>query len=594
MTNIELMENKLTEGDKRFLKAIYSPTVVATPPADACKHVVLMPDGEIRIYGFAERTHPDEVVDRVYIASNDCGLSWKKHLVKPQVLGAATCNPSSGRWITYYPDKDYEDKPDGYPNDSYCYAVMNDDGPDAPPKKFVQLSEEYFHFQKQPYYINSIKRWIFAVEVRRNDRTHDFYKTIGIAYSDDDGESWKVYVLPEHAPKHEVIPPHKGVRWQDYSCEPTIVELSDGTLYMLERTSQDFHYERFSYDGGITWTEPQPSVFHGTLTMPVLYKLQDGRILHFWCNTQPLPELDHQTQWPPLSQGEKTGRWEDVFTNRDANHLAISEDDGKSWIGFRELFLNGLRNRADFRSIGGVDSRDKSVHQGEMLELPYNKLLVSFGQNAVARKVVLLDIAWLYEKKRSENFALGMESITTHMYVKSNSGGYRGFSGHCAWNRTNGALLAQDPDGNFEEALQIARVHDKRLIYEKQGCVWNFPASKNGEIYLRLRVENSGVRICLADHWYNACDETIACCAPAYFDTETLTKHVWHEVCISFDTKKNQATMSVDGKMIISGIITGTIPYGFCYLHIQTLAEKEDFEGTYIKNIRFAEKRRYK
>lgn len=115
------------------------------------------------------------------------------------------------------------------------------------------------------------------------------------------------------------------------------------------------HYQSESFDGGETWSALVPSNIHATLTMPTLFRLSGGRILLFWCNTQPLPELDHQTQWPPLNEGEISGeRGEDVFTNRDANHAAISEDGGRTWIGFRELALNPLRNAADFPGAGAA------------------------------------------------------------------------------------------------------------------------------------------------------------------------------------------------------------------------------------------------
>ena len=103
------------------------------------------------------------------------------------------------------------------------------------------------------------------------------------------------------------------------------------------RTSQDRHYQAFSEDGGETWSEATPSPFYGTITMPTLYRMSDGRLLFFWCNTTPLPE-----------RTGTDGVWEDVFTNRDALHVAISTDDGRTWKGFRELLLNPERNSPVF------------------------------------------------------------------------------------------------------------------------------------------------------------------------------------------------------------------------------------------------------
>ena len=71
-----------------------------------------------------------------------------------------------------------------------------------------------------------------------------------------------------------------------------ILELKSGRLWMLARTSRDNHHECFSEDGGESWSAWQPSRFYGTLTMPTLFRLGDGRILLFWCNTTPLPEAD--------------------------------------------------------------------------------------------------------------------------------------------------------------------------------------------------------------------------------------------------------------------------------------------------------------
>lgn len=79
-----------------------------------------------------------------------------------------------------------------------------------------------------------------------------------------------------HSPDHQGGGFHKGIRWNHGAVEPTVVELKDGTLWMLMRTSQDFHYQAFSKDGGQTWGESEPSPFYGTITMPTLGRLADG------------------------------------------------------------------------------------------------------------------------------------------------------------------------------------------------------------------------------------------------------------------------------------------------------------------------------
>ena len=137
-----------------------------------------------------------------------------------------------------------------------------------------------------------------------------------------------------------------------------------------------------------------------------MLRLSDGRILNFWNNTRPLPELDHEKQTPPVAETVKDGTWEDVFTNRDVAHAAISSDKGENWTGVRELYLNGIRNNADFRYVGGVlYSLDKSVHQFQAFELPFNKILVSVGQNPVSigGRVNIMDYIKKIENKDTSN-----------------------------------------------------------------------------------------------------------------------------------------------------------------------------------------------
>ena len=89
MDMLKRMESRLSEEGRRFLQRVYAPQVVAVPPRDAAKSLCLMPDGEIRIYGVADKKEPDDEGRQVYIASGDCGLSWKTHETPEGALGAA-------------------------------------------------------------------------------------------------------------------------------------------------------------------------------------------------------------------------------------------------------------------------------------------------------------------------------------------------------------------------------------------------------------------------------------------------------------------------------------------------------------------------
>ena len=583
MFDFSTMESLLGSFDEKRLRSIFEPVIVGVPPADAGTNLCVLQDGEIRVYG-AEGKKRDFPGNRIYLSSRDCGLSWKVFPESPYALGKSVKSPYSGRYLAVVHTKP-GNWPANAPNGSEIQAVMSDGGPPSTELTWRDIPGERYGDIRTPVPLRTRKRWIVPAQGQTNSNGDISNQPI-LLISDDDGDTWHTVRL-KPAPRHEIVFPHKGYRWQNGSCEPTLVELTNGTLLLIARTSQDYHYQYFSYDGGNTWTDPEPSSFHGTLTMPTLCRMSNGRIVFLWCNTQPLPELRHEDQWPQLEPWEVSGeRGEDVFTNRDANHAAISDDDGKTWAGFREIWLNPIRNDADFRTKGSSDdSLDKSVHQIGALELPFGKLLLEFGQHPSSRKLAIFDPDWLYEKSREEDFRHGMGNLSTHVYLKSVSGNFRGFSGHCAWNRTNGAILAPDPDGNFEEALLISRVSDKRLFSEVQGAVWNFPAAHNGEITIRLRIEGEGIRLSLTDRWFNPIDVTIKDFARFTFtvDKKNLPAGEWVDIKIAW--KGNSAEVIWNDKIIGETLSQAESAHGMSYLHMQSLAEEADL-GTLIKKLK--------
>ncbi len=576
--HIKVLNDLLSESDTIILKNIWEPVVVAVPPSDAWKFLCIASDGEIRCYGSNNKKNHRENGEPVYIASLDCGLSWKKYIsVKQTEIGPSVRSPYSGRYIRLQTESNNTGSGKG------TYALISEGGPGFDIIKRNKVTDENMGNTFLPIPLIARKRWIGLGVIAVDGENHP-----AVAYSDDDGETWKHTVL-ESAPRHDVKWPHEGERWyKGATINPTVAELGDGTLMLIARTNQDHHYLYYSYDGGETWTLPVASRFHATLTMPKLMRLSDGRILFFWCNTQPLPEVDHKKYWPPLDIGVITGKNEDVFTNRDVNHAAISDDDGKTWKGFREIFLNTIRNDSDFRTKGAnFDSLDKSVHQFEALELPFGKVLLSFGQHPVSRKIVIFDPSWLYETGRSENFMYGLGNLSTQVYLKSVSGNFHGFSGHCAWNRTNGAVMMPDPEGNYEEALHISRINDERLFSEVQGAVWNFPAAKKGELRIKMRIDGEGVRISLTDRWFNPIDWTVKELAQLSFSVtgEMLKSGTWSILRVLWDIRKEKAEIFIDDGKISEIGIREDIPDGFSYLHIQSLAKEADFKGTLVKSL---------
>ena len=575
------------------LRHIYAPQVVAIPPENACRGLMEMPDGEIRHYGFRGGFGKGaEPVKPVYLSSRDYGLSWCEVPLKGPTAGAMARSPWSGNYLTLLCKTGQAHSDEWQSALQACdgkgfFVLRSTQGPEGP-FTISPVSPQTGFMARQPLPLRQRHRWVQPFQRRADTPIQP-----GVLLSDDDGVSWREVLLPS-PPPHRVEWPHKGVRWQNYGCEPTVVELSSGKLWMLIRTSQDCHYESFSSDAGETWTTPTPSRFYATITMPLLFRMRDGRILAIWNNSTPLPELDHRTQ-PGLSKSEIEGSSEDFFTNRDVLHAAVSSDDGLTWRGFRELFLNERRNDADFRSSGGnAASLDKSIHQSQALELPEGKILLSFGQHPFCRKLIIFDPIWLLENKREDTFALGLGGWSVQQYLKSVAGNFRGVSGHCAYNRRPGATLVPHPDGLPREVLQVACHPDPRLLIEPEGAVWNFPSWPRGTLTLRLRLPqgSQGAQICLVDRWFNPVDPVVAHFAQHVLQLDAagrintvpcLKPDVWTDLEIRWDEKA--------AHFRIMGMAWHDLPRiyptrnGISYLHVQSAATAADPAGLLIESV---------
>ena len=581
MWHIKAIENKMSSEDKELLLKIYEPKVVAIQPEDSRTGMCVMPDGEIRYYGEQEKDHPWKNGEPCYISSVDGGLTWKYHELKEEEMGSCTYIPEMDKYFAFENTlKIVRAQVWGKPYKEGTYVRISKKGPDDKDFTVKKVSDIVYQDEFLPKYIKSKNRIAVTAQKVIDGDYHPVF-----IYSDDEGESWETVIL-KSAPRFEVIYPAVAPRWENNGGEPVFCEMPDGRLMLFARTSLDYFYVYYSDDYGTTWTDGEQSSFHATLTTPYFLELSNGKTLFLWNNSQPLAETNHANELPVHDDGFiHTG--EGAFTNRDVCHAAISSD-CVNWEGFRELYMNGIRNNVDFRTIGGMkSSADKSVHQFQAIELPFGKVLVAIGQNIASRKLVIFDPKWLLEKERSEDFLEGIGNVSTHVFVKSLSGDYveKNHPGHCAWNRTNGALLVPDPDMDGTEALQICRTDDPRLVSDKQGVVWNFPCVKKGTVKVRMRIEGEGVKLALCDRWFNVIDEYVGEISPFSFKLtpDTVKKGVWHDVKISFDTDAKMAYVYLDERKLFGVRMKFTPDHGISYLHIQTDAERADYKGTLIK-----------
>ena len=569
---VKAIEARLDSDQADMLKSIYEPKVVEVPLADARRDICILKDGEIRSYGECDGGQwRDESKPYAYLSSVDGGISWTKHYAKGK-MHSCTYIPEWDKYIRFI------GRNDGF------YCMISDIGPDDPSPKEVRVAESGFFDEFLPVKSRFTDRiWCTAQKNNGEGLNEPYY-----FYSDDRGESWKA-VKVKHPEPCPIVYPHKGPRWR-ISCgtEPYAIELNDGRMVMILRNSNDFFYQAFSDDGGESWSDPEPSIFHGTTTTAFMLNLSDGRIVTFWNNTQPLPDINHEVLQPYLDKDSQKGVWEDVFTNRDAAHAAVGDGNWENFKGFREIHLNQVRNNTDFRYAGDfVPCSDKSVHQFQAYELPFNKVLVCFGQSTASRKLVIFDVDWLCEKQRSENFLGGLKNVSTHVYLKGIAGSqvHTLGNGHCALNRVSGAVMMPDPEGILLDRPYIRKHHDDRRISDIDGIVWNFPASKKGKVQVEIKIVEKQIQFTLSDRWFNACDAFAGSLSAFTFDLDNADiGNGFATVTVEFDVDKGFARVSDENRVIFDVKMKNPAPCGISYLIIQCMPDGES-NGAYIRKL---------
>ena len=579
----------LGDGKQAIYDSVFEPRVVGVPPANSGPgYFYVSDDGILRLMG-AERYGGKTYT--LTMDSHDLGLNWETRIFRGE---------EDYYWFRKCPWADYRlyaGPPEGKDRSKgVCRRrTRNASGKSDTREFLIDGAVSYGHLHP----IASRRRWIYVTHGKIVTHGNPKFGTaVGspvICWSDDDGETWRHVKIAETDILNptEIDPPHEAPRWRTGCQEADIVECRDGSLLMIARASTDHHVWYVSKDGGETWSKPfeQPAFWNHN-TQPMFLRLRDGRILLVWNNTQMLPKWNYASN-PELMPYEADGTWETVFTNRDALHAAISEDDGKTWIGFREIALNDIRNREDYREVGNEFwSReiDKSVHQADAVELPGGKIAVVYGQNKACRRIALFDLKWLYERDREEDLRLGTGNLSNHLYLKSLLGSMRKWSGHCAMNRIPGAAMVREPDtvnGTERECLQVCRIHDERLVDERQGVVWNFPAAKRGSVEFECRIDGSGVRVSLCDHWINPCASNVRESSP--FSVPLSAKSLggegkWTTVRFRWDLDARTVTVACENHEKELPLRTeGFSPFGISYLHLQTLAEGHDPKGAYFR-----------
>lgn len=260
--------------------------------------------------------------DIILKRSEDKGETWSKVQIVNESGKLSLNNPQavvldSGRVLLMYQQSslgEFKAKP-GFGEDSYATftQVSDDDGKTWSAPKDVtrqtKRAERITSVASGPGVGIVLKRGQHEGRILMPFNQGPFGDwRVYAAYSDDDGDSWKMGAVPEEDGK-------------GHANEVQMVELSDGTIMLNARTqgkgTTRHRKVALSKDGGVTWSklEDDPTLIEPTCQASILrYSWPEGgksRIL--FCN--------------PATQ-----------KSRSAGLLRMSEDEGETWTWSKEVY----------------------------------------------------------------------------------------------------------------------------------------------------------------------------------------------------------------------------------------------------------------
>lgn len=381
----------------------------------------------------------------------------------------------------------------------------------------------------------------------------NFYTTA--VYSDDDGRTWR------RSPSELTAPCTDGYNGGNYGAvEPTIVELRDGRLWMLLRTQTGRLYESFSTDGS-EWSPAAPSRFYGSNSPAMLRRLIDGRLLLIWNNAQVQPR-------PPEGG---------VYSGRDAVHAALSDDDGQTWCGFREIYRDPTRN-------GSSDLRgDRGTAYSDAVLAADGTVIVVTGQGEGRRAVLRVDPHWLTATTARDEFADGLNEWHGMLEYGPAQRFWRA--------RKPGAVLMQRVErSGIATLLTVGRTEPD----PPAGAVWNFPAGHSGRLTLKVRTAAGfgGADVGLTDRLYAPCDDKAI--AESMFSLhlpadDPRLEDDWHILECSWSTERQTCDVTLDGRRFATLQPTHrSATFGLSYLCLRSTAKRTDLPGLQVAEVAVA------
>ena len=382
------------------------------------------------------------------------------------------------------------------------------------------------------------------------------HKTV-IEYSDDGGATWSL------SPSELTSPCYVGFNGSNEgACEPAFEELRDGRVWMLMRTQAGFLYESFSSDKGTTWTPARASRFNTSTGPPNIMRHRNGWLVVCWNNCE----------MPPRHDGEG------VYGGRDALHIAVSGDDGETWRGFREIYLDHRRND------NPASSGDRGTAYPLAAFTSDGTIVVLAGQGAGGRNPILVDLDWITATKAECDFADGLEQWSVYKHHGPAKRWWRA--------RAVGCELIPHPSEPDRRCLHVRKSDD----LPADGAVWNFPNGWKGSLTARVLIRRGfrGAMISLNDRFFDPVNDAgeefavfqAAISSEGRIGSVTLPPNEWTDLRFDWDLAKQTCSLFVNNQSAGALPLLHQTLNGLSYIRLRSTADEIDTAGFLLDRVK--------
>jgi len=358
-----------------------------------------------------------------------------------------------------------------------------------------------------------------------------------VLFSDDGGKIWQQSPSILRVPTPDITTILGAI-------EPVLLELKNGRIWMLIRTQQGRFFESFSRDGAV-WSSPQPSSILSSDSPAALTRLQDGRIVLIWNNCLRFPY---------------------AYGGRQVLHAAISEDEGATWRGYREVVRDPHRNRPP------PPSGDHGISYPFPALTRDGKVIFSaWVSTGAGRALYLLDPGWLYETSQKADFSSALEEWSTF--------------------GTLGVETVPHPEKTDAKALWLRKPNPAWPA----AAVWNFPLGDRGRLRMRFMAKTGfkGAAVAITDHFsvpfdpleqfHNLYELRVGGDRNQGALGE-LSPDRWHTLELDWNCARRECRVSLDGSRTLVLEQSRESP-GACYLRLRSTASEADNSGILIEYI---------